>query len=276
MKCRDVLQKTLAFILSGCLLLGLSGCGGQAEPEPNESQTTQEEMIPYHENPVSTSDPDSLKDTATVYSQYNGTWAEEDIGWVNGGAVLDITANGDNITVEFSVIQSAPGSRVASVFQTISVSEIENAVVEIPFDNDGWGCSGTMILTFTKDAIICEIKDLQLTDLYPEWGFCEWRYLLVRNDSAYEALEYEPSDYERMFPDENMQNEDDGIPYVETIATILGQQYTSWNGENPMLGSDISQQYLNDLDDVTYHCYFNWDTQDSSASYERPHKISCF
>jgi len=210
------------------------------------------------------------KDTGTNYLQYAGTWAVADIGWVYGGQILDITANGDSILVSYEHIGSAPFSRVASVTQTIQLSDIQNGFVSVPFDNDGWGHSGIMKLTFSEDTITCEVRDL--LDL-PEsqgaqWGFYEGTYLLIRNDHAHETMEYELSDYEEMFPDENIEDEDDGIPYVNVVANILGQQYTSWNGENPILGSDLSQQYLNDLDDVTYYCYFNWDTQDSSASYE--------
>lgn len=51
MKHRDVLQKVVALAVSGCLILGLPGCGGQSalETEPNKSQTTQEENVPYRE-----------------------------------------------------------------------------------------------------------------------------------------------------------------------------------------------------------------------------------
>lgn len=62
--------------------------------------------------------------------------------------------------------------------------------------------------------------------------------------------------------------EDDGIPYVNVVSNVLGQQYTSWNGEIIVVGSELSHEYLNDLDNVTYYCYFYPDTTDSRASYE--------
>lgn len=62
--------------------------------------------------------------------------------------------------------------------------------------------------------------------------------------------------------------EDDEIPYVDVVSNALGQQYTSWNGEIIVVESELNHEYLNDLDNVTYYCYFYPDTTDSRASYE--------
>lgn len=162
-----------------------------------------------------------VTDIGTAYSQYTGTWAVSDIGWIYGGQILDIAVNGDSMSVEYSEIQSAPASRVASVSKTIPISEIQDNVVTTSFEDDGWGHSGTMSLTFTADAIICEIKDIQ--EHQPaQWGVIEGKFLLVRNDAAHEAMEYEPGEYEKMFPDTGFDPPLSGTSWTDDIPIVPG------------------------------------------------------
>jgi hypothetical protein len=105
------------------------------------------------------------------------------------------------------------------------MSKIKNGVVEIPYDNDDWGGSGTIVITFLEEDINCEIKDLQSVQ-DQMWGFSEGEYALIRNDSLLKAMGYDPDDSERTFLD----LEGDGIPYVPTLSIdILGTTFSPSN-----------------------------------------------
>lgn len=394
MKCRDVLQKTLAFVVSGCLLLGLSGCGGQPEPESSESPNIQEENVPYREfnaeeflilggNVVSgqityidreeNETPVTLGNAILVvyekgcFERFSnsikeeGTWKivkkclEED--WFNSESkcveldyISEVENELDNKSYDYfrlnvndlsslnSKFESSPdwttGDEIYIIAEASAVSnsttgeigmrityfinQFDENISPMPMHDEFWignwdeiGGRTHMIVAPTdvgynvfiqgacgaadmfelrlkgecvSDSIICTGEEWNVH--YPDDGGNPTETLVSRDcvgsleknpsgDGGYTIM-YEDGDYGLQFVREGEllpdpfagENADDGIPYVNVVSNILGQQYASWNGETSVLGSDLSQQYLNDLDDVTYYCYFNWDTQDSSASYE--------
>ena len=154
----------------------------------------------------------------TDYSQYAGTWASSGVGWIHGGQILDIAVSGDTMTATFEHIAPAPTSQLAEVSVTIPLSNISNGTATATFDNDGWGQTGTMTLTFTESGIICDMKDVLGGEPYSTWGILEETYLLVRDDGAHEKMIYDMDAYYEMFPEEDFRQ----APATEPTATAPG------------------------------------------------------
>lgn len=143
--------------------------------------------------------------TETDYSQYAGIWASGDVGWIGGGQILDITVSGNTMTATFEHIASAPTSQLAEVSVSVPLSSISNGTVSTTFDNDNWGHSGTIALTFTQSGIVCDIKDVEGGEPYLTWGVSEATYLLIRDSGAHEKMIYDMDVYYEMFPEDSPQ-----------------------------------------------------------------------
>ena len=153
--------------------------------------------------------------TGTDYAQYTGTWASNGVGWIHGGQILDIAVSGDTMTATFEHIAPAPTSQLAEVSVTIPLSNISNGTATATFDNDGWGQTGTITLTFTESGIICDMKDVLGGEPYSTWGILGETYLLVRDDGAHEKMIYDMDTYYEMFPEEDFRQ----APATEPTAT---------------------------------------------------------
>jgi len=151
----------------------------------------------------------------TDYAQYAGTWASNGVGWIHGGQILDIAVSGDTMTATFEHIAPAPTSQLAEVSVTIPLSNISNGTATAAFDNDGWGQTGTITLTFTESGIICDMKDVLGGEPYSTWGILEETYLLVRDNGAHEKMIYDMDTYYEMFPEEDFRQ----APATEPTAT---------------------------------------------------------
>lgn len=178
-------------------LATLSGCGAK-------DHTTLE-------SPANNTSPSPTNEHLdTTYKQYSGTWAQEEIGWLNGGVILDLSVEEDTLRVGYMEITAAPISDVAEIDISISISEIQDGRMEATFENDGWGNAGTMRITFDDDQILCKISDVHYVgeDWAALWGVTETTVVLVKMNHAHSLIEYDLEDYYEIFPDENPDNWD--------------------------------------------------------------------
>ena len=134
-----------------------------------------------------------------MYDAFIGTWAEEEIGWEFGGLIIDIFVTDENMEITCSLTQSAPASRVAEFTQSFKLADIKNSVVEIPYDNDGWGNSGTLEITFNENVLFCDFKNIANDGYAAMWGFYEKTYKLVKNEKAHELLVYTQEEYDAKY-----------------------------------------------------------------------------
>ncbi len=139
----------------------------------------------------------------TEFSEYTGTWAQDEIGWQYGGLILDIAVTVDSLSIEVTYTQSAPSSRVANFIFEVPISSIQENTLEHTFENDGWDNAGTIILTFSSDKIVCEVKDTHYvgSNGFPIWGISEGTMSVVPNETAHDALVYEMEDYYNLNPE---------------------------------------------------------------------------
>ncbi len=170
----------ISIILSIVLILTLSACANQTDAfsESNEDKSIE----------------------TSAFSEYVGLWCESNLSWEMGGLILDVSVEGQEMKIYCSLTQSAPSSRVAEFTENIELSHIQNGTTHLSFTDDGWGNAGAVELTFNKEYILADFKDIIADDL-AQWGFYENTYKLVRNDNAYTLLEYTEEDYEAKYPD---------------------------------------------------------------------------
>lgn len=192
--------------------------------------------------------------TAVTYEQYAGTWAQEEIGWLYGGVMLDISAEGDTLQVAYCEVSAAPISDQAEFGVSIPISDIQGNSIEASFENDGWGNAGTMRITFDDDQILCKISDVHYVGENWDalWGATATTSVLVRMDNAHDLVEYTLDDYYEMFPDENPDNWIDDSSSAEpapssNLSTASGILANLGMTENEFRASCTSLQTIGHL-----------------------------
>lgn len=189
----DVLRKgytatsddRLAVMIAECMT-ALSGATTESSAQDDPTQTT----VPT----TSATEP-----TTIDLSLFEGSWAEENIGWLNGGMILDVFPNGDGADICLNLVEEAPFNSIAEAWIDIENTNIINGEFSAEFE-DSWGTTGTVHLCFTTESITCEITDIS----FPEdtwWGMCEGLYTLFLNNDAYESLNYTMEEFYEEFPE---------------------------------------------------------------------------
>ena len=127
----------------------------------------------------------SAEETRMDYSRYEGMWSCDSNDGPGEGLELEIQVISDMMEITLTNTSDPPMCRVAMVTQTFSFSDIKNSCVEFSYDEDGWGNSATVVLTFRDDNIYCEIKDAKRNE-EAMWEIGEGLYNLVRSWSLTE------------------------------------------------------------------------------------------
>ena len=191
---------------------------------------TQDERISAMIAELTAQSTDIDNETITALDDYNGTWAEESIGWVYGGLILDLAIADGTIELELSYTQGAPASRIASFTHTASTEEIKGNQLSFTFDDDGWGNLGNVVLDFSKETINCSISDVKFYGSdYSDWGFYDGKYTLYKNNNAHNAMGYTMDEYYQKFPENEPETPTTASPagiligniYYDDIANIL-------------------------------------------------------
>ena len=194
------LRRAVALLLSAMLLLSLAACDKAPIDAP-------------------------IVESGEGYAVYAGLWCTNDLSWQMGGLTLEIAVTNNEMSLLLQNTEGAPTCSVAQIKQTVPVSNINEDVLSFVFADDGWGNSGTVELTFIKNSILVDIKDMQHGD--SAWGFFESTYKLAQNDDAYKLLqesdEDTPSDpSDAASPDDGFNNDypyndNDGDNYIPEV-----------------------------------------------------------
>lgn len=165
---------------------------------PDNSESASAPTLPNNTESTSTTE----ATTTTNFDSYAGTWAEENIGWQNGGMIADIQLSENTFTIKLSYTQSAPSSRIAEIEFKTALSEIKNNVLVYAFEDDGWGNKGTVEFSFSQaDAIQCKLSGI-IPNTSAMWGFYEDNFTLYRNSNAHSSMSYTMEDYYAIHPEE--------------------------------------------------------------------------
>lgn len=157
-------------------------------------------------------------DSDSEYSKYVGIWAEKGLDWDYGGVIVEIALSGNDMDIKLQMTGSAPTSRVAEIYKTISTDEIVNDAVRFEFEDDGWGNKGTIELKFNHSNVHYEISNVEYVgdEGLAIWGISEAANNLELNPSAYELLEYTMDDYDEKYSDMPSDPSPDTVPNYDT------------------------------------------------------------
>lgn len=207
----DILQKGFSetkderiAVMIAEITSGASSTDQSASTTPNSSKTdsTSTPTTPtIAENTSITKATTSATDTPASHS-YAGTFAEQNIGWQDGGMIADIQLIENTIVITLSYTQGAPASRIAEVKIAKPLSEIKNDILVGTFEDDGWGNKGTVEFKFIEaDAIQCKLSGI-VSGSAAMWGFYEDQFTLYRNSNAHSSMSYTMEDYYAIHPEE--------------------------------------------------------------------------
>jgi len=138
--------------------------------------------------------------TEDSFSTYVGMWSEGDVSFDKGGLILEISIENEEMKLACSLTSAGENSRIAEFEKTIKVSSIVKNFVKVPYEEDGWGNSGVLELTFNKDYILADFKDVVMDEM-ADWGFYENTYKLVKNDKAQQSITDGSNEYYKNQPD---------------------------------------------------------------------------
>ena len=232
------MKRIIATLMMLVLALNFTACA--TKNENSEDASSKDTTV--------ASDPkkSDVTDKEGSYYIYNGIWAEENIGWENGGFMMDVSVEKEEMKITCRRIQAAPMSRVAEFTSTFKLTDIKDSVVITKYDNDGWGNSGTLEITFNQSSVFCDIKDV-VTDSFAAWGMYENTYKLIKDADAYNKLTYTQEEYDEKFGDTEDDSTESGELTTEDIRnnsimldwTRLGSDFTDDTTLNPCERGDL-------------------------------------
>lgn len=205
--------KTLtSLLLVVALLFSLTACGNTEDSTSSLAET----------------DDTTGQNVNKSFADYAGLWSESDLSWEYGGMTLEISVEEEKMIVDFRCTQGAPDSTVAKLVKTVELSEFKDKAITIDYEDDGWGNSGTIEITFMQESILADFKNVVWG--YGSWGFSEATYKLERNDNAYKLLEYDMEDYYEKYPEFDPSYEDvpsNGDVYTDVPMYTFPPQNTT-------------------------------------------------
>ena len=228
---RGLFMKRLLSLLLVLVLVLLSGCGAK------ENGSSMFEQSNETENVVNTSLNQSLTD-------YVGTWSNNGISFEKGGFILDISIEGKEMSFNFSCISSGPDSYTANLSENINLSNINNDIVTIAYEDDGWGNSGTVEITFSGNYILVDFKKV-VWDSMANWGFNETTYKLEKNDQAHALITQGSNDYYKDSPITVTPTYD--TSKASGILASLGMTEQEFRDSCVALDPQISDKYIGNL-----------------------------
>lgn len=106
---------------------------------------------------------------------YNTGYFSDGGSYTKGGNFVDFVLDGNNLTVHYTSVGSAPYNRIAEINRTVDLSTAisEEYTVEVPFDEDGWGNSGVLNIRFSAGnggpMVYCSLSEM-VYDPYALWS----------------------------------------------------------------------------------------------------------
>ena len=162
---------------------------------------------------------------------YTGTWAEEDVSWISGGMIMDVSRMQDELMIQLFLKKPAPYGGGQSLTVKFPEADIKDGFISVEFEGDDYGgYTGTLELQFNDDRVYCEMKDLVYLDdeVSPMALFYDGTTTLIRMDDAHERMECTDEEYNAWyaenFPAEQTQEEDAAhSSTATTVPTKSGQ-----------------------------------------------------
>ena len=173
------------------------------------------------------SEPSEANNTQTMdYSSYNGTWtlngSTHDEILANGGAELNANISEDGIFTGSMYTQQGSTERFAEINDI--TQKIENNSFTYDFLDDGWGGTGTLLITFLDDKIQVEVQNYKMDQSNTSGYGISGSYLLTREA---DAISQESSEESSFFADNELKDKE--LSEEELQEKVYDTYYKSWN-----------------------------------------------
>ncbi len=228
------MKRIIALLLTVVLAFGLTACKSADDKNPSASQITSTQGVSQEQG----------------FEKYIGTWSESDISFEKGGFILDINVENNSMKLDFQYSSWVPNSYVAELNENINLSNIEDNVLIIAYDEDGWGNSGAVEVVFGDSYIMLDFKNIVYNDM-ANWGFNEGTYKLIKNDQAHAIIaQGEKEYYENSTPVETPPTYD--MTKASGILASLGMTEQEFRNSCQALNHSKYHYHLDEKTTVPY------------------------
>lgn len=163
-------MKSRAILMIVCSCLILSGCGKSSPSHSDDIKTAQTAEAAADTQPEAGEQTGVTAITETEaenYEGYSGLWTESSFSHEEiityGGLEFSIQVTEQNNLNGYLFMQQGTSERIAEI-DNIN-GKINNGELNYKYNDDGWGGSGTLHITFSNnDAIQIEVQDYKMKD----------------------------------------------------------------------------------------------------------------
>jgi hypothetical protein len=142
-------MKIRAMIIIVCSCLLLCGCAKTITPKSPDIETVQTE-----------------KTETDTYEGYSGLWSENGLSHnaviSNGGVEFSIEITDKNNLSGYLFTQQGTSDRIAEIDNI--TGKIDNSEFNYEYNDDGWGGSGILYITFRDDTIQIKVQNYKMKD----------------------------------------------------------------------------------------------------------------
>lgn len=159
------MKSFISLLMAVVLAFTLTACGGSAGTESGGTQASN-----------------------NAFADYAGVWGEADASKDSGGLVFNISVG--KTEMDFTATLVSPDGAVAEFAKKLVLSEISNNTATAKFEDEKWGSSGDMEITFNGSFILVDFKNVTVNEM-ASWGFRENTYKLIKNDAVLDIIPQE-------------------------------------------------------------------------------------
>lgn len=194
-------KRILAMLMAVVMLLTIVGCGNSAaesyktmaqgfidDGNIESAKKTLEDGIAETKNKELQAMLDGLSDADL--SDYDGTWAEEDLSYENGGMILRVATNEGATMLSFEYAEESIGFTDGPLDHSILKNEVNGSTITITKAMDIYENLVDMTISFGDDTVTCNITNVEDAGVSPLLK--KGTYTLVRNEDAYTVLAETP------------------------------------------------------------------------------------
>ena len=225
-------MKSKSMILIFCSFLTFTGCAKTNTSTPPDIGTTQMEKTAEQNVENKPDDTTVSKSVTKNYEVYSGFWSENGLSHdeiiSNGGTEFNIQITGNNTLEGYLFTQQGTSERIAEIDNIDGT--IDDGTISYRFNDDGWGGSGILYITFSNDMIQIEVQDHKMKDTNLSGYGISGVYKLIRAKKS-EAKVTTEEIAERETTDQ------------ELLDAIHERYYSHWSDSDMMNAINERKQY---------------------------------
>lgn len=224
-------SKSMIFIFCSCLTF--TGCAKTNISTFPDISSTQIEKTTEQNIENKADDTAIPKSVTKNYEVYSGFWSENGLSHdeilSNGGTEFNIQITDNNNLEGYLFTQQGTSERIAEIDNI--AGRIDDGTISYRFNDDGWGGSGILYITFSNDMIQIEVQDYKMKDTNLSGYGISGAYKLIRTKKS-EAKVTKEEITESETTDE------------EFLDAIHERYYSHWSESDMINAINERKQYL--------------------------------